>query len=58
MSKKIPELRDKVLNQAKSPCLGNYVWKCGIGPQMGYFLVLFMLLHTSFIGYQTLYIRN
>ena len=32
---KIPELRDKVLSQAKSPCLGNYVWKCGIGPQMG-----------------------
>ena len=32
---KIPELKDKVLNQAKSPCLGNYVWKCGIGPQMG-----------------------
>lgn len=33
---KIPELREKVLNQAKSPCLGNYIWKCGIGPQMGY----------------------
>ena len=32
---KIPELKDKVLNQAKSPCLGNYIWKCGIGPQMG-----------------------
>lgn len=33
---KIPELRDKVLNQAASPCLGKYVWDCGIGPQMGY----------------------
>ena len=32
---KIPELRQKVLDQAASPCLGNYVWKCGIGPQMG-----------------------
>lgn len=32
---KIPELRNKVLSQAASPCLGNYVWKCGIGPQMG-----------------------
>ena len=31
---KIPELRDKVLNQAASPCLGNYIWKCGVGPQM------------------------
>ena len=32
---KIPELREKVLNQAASPCLGNYIWKCGVGPQMG-----------------------
>ena len=32
---KIPELRDKVLNQAASPCLGNYIWKCGVGPQKG-----------------------
>lgn len=32
---KIPELRDKILEQAKSPCLGRYVWECGIGPQMG-----------------------
>lgn len=29
---KIPELRDKVLKQAKSPCLGNYIWKCGVAP--------------------------
>ena len=32
---KIPALREQVLSQAKSPCLGNYVWTCGIGPQMG-----------------------
>lgn len=32
---KIPALREQVLNQAASPCLGNYVWTCGIGPQMG-----------------------
>ena len=32
---KIPELQKKVLDQAKSPCLGHYVWKCGVGPQMG-----------------------
>ena len=32
---KIPELRAKVLEQAASPCLGNYIWTCGIGPQMG-----------------------
>ena len=32
---KIPELQKKVLEQAASPCLGHYVWKCGVGPQMG-----------------------
>ena len=32
---KIPALREQVLSQAKSPYLGNYVWTCGIGPQMG-----------------------
>ena len=32
---KIPELREKVLNQAKSLRLGQYVWTYGLGPQMG-----------------------
>ena len=32
---KIPELQKKVLEQAASPCLGHYIWKCGVGPQMG-----------------------
>ena len=32
---KIPELKEKVLTQAKSEKLGQYIWKCGIGPQMG-----------------------
>lgn len=31
----IPALKEKVLRQAKSKKLGEYVWKCGIGPQMG-----------------------
>ena len=45
---KIPELRDKVLNQAASPCLGNYIWKCGVGPQMGYsFSVVMALTHLT-----------
>ena len=39
---KIPELKEKVLKQAKSPALGEYVWKYGIGPQMGY---AFSLIH-------------
>lgn len=29
---KIPELHDKVLAQAKTKALGQYVWQCGIGP--------------------------
>jgi len=32
---KIPALHQQVLDQAKSPELGKYVWECGIGPQMG-----------------------
>lgn len=32
---KIPELHQKVLAQAKSPLLGQYIWKYGVGPQMG-----------------------
>ena len=32
---KIPELHEKVLNQANSSALGRYVWKHGVGPQMG-----------------------
>ncbi len=55
---KIPELRDKVLEQAKSPCLGNYVWKCGIGPQMGYSFSIIHALAYSFIGYQTMYVAT
>ncbi len=55
---KIPELREKVLNQAASPCLGNYVWRCGLGPQMGYSFSIIHALAYSFIGYQTLFIAN
>lgn len=32
---KIPELKEKILTQAKSSNLGQYVWKYGVGPQMG-----------------------
>ena len=55
---KIPELREKVLQQAASPCLGNYVWKCGIGPQMGYSFSIIHALAYSFIGFQTMYIAT
>ena len=55
---KIPELRDKVLKQAASPCLGNYVWKCGIGPQMGYSFSIIHALAYSFIGFQTMFVAT
>ena len=55
---KIPELRDKVLTQAKSSCLGHYVWACGVGPQMGYSFSIIHALAYSFIGFQTMYIAT
>ena len=55
---KIPELRDKVLNSAKSRALGEYVWKCGIGPQMGYSFSKIHALAYSMIGVQTLYLAT
>jgi len=45
---KIPELREKILNTAKSSALGNYIWKNGVGPQMGYsFSVVMALTHLT-----------
>lgn len=54
----IPQLREKVLTQASSPCLGNYIWTCGVGPQMGYSFSIIHALAYSFIGYQTIYIAT
>ena len=55
---KIPELRNKVLTQAKSSCLGHYVWACGVGPQMGYSFSIIHALAYSFIGFQTMFIAT
>ena len=55
---KIPELREKVLTQAASTNLGRYVWKCGIGPQMGYSFSVIHALAYSFIGYQTAFLAT
>ena len=55
---KIPELKQKVLDQARSAALGLYVWKCGIGPQMGYSFSIIHALAYSFIGYQTMFIAT
>ena len=55
---KIPELKEKVLTQATSKNLGEYVWKYGIGPQMGYSFSIIHALAYSFIGFQTLFIST
>ena len=55
---KIPSLRQQVLDQATSPCLGHYIWSCGIGPQMGYSFSVIHALAYSFIGFQTIYIAT
>ena len=55
---KIPELKKKVLEQASSPKLGEYVWRFGAGPQMGYSFSVIHALAYSFIGVQTLYIAT
>ena len=55
---KIPALRQQVLDQAASPCLGNYIWTCGVGPQMGYSFSIIHALAYSFIGFQTMYIAS
>ena len=55
---KIPALHEKVLAQAASEKLGQYVWKCGVGPQMGYSFSVIHALAYSFIGVQTLYIAT
>lgn len=54
--KKIPALRKQVLSQAKSEKLGQYVWRFGAGPQMGYSFSVIHALAYSFIGAQTLYL--
>ena len=55
---KIPALRQKVLDQAKSPALGKYIWQYGAGPQMGYSFSIIHALAYSFIGMQTLYLAT
>ena len=48
---RIPELRTKILKQAKSKNLGNYIWKYGVKPQMGYsFSVVMALTHLTYLS--------
>ena len=55
---KIPALHEKVLKSARSQLLGEYVWKNGIGPQMGYSFSLIHALAYSILGLQTGYIAT
>ena len=55
---KIPQLREDVLTKAATHNLGQYVWDCGVGPQMGYSFSIIHALAYSFIGYQTAYIAT
>lgn len=55
---KIPELHKQVMEKATSQQLGEYVWKYGIGPQMGYSFSIIHALAYSFIGMQTLYLAT
>ena len=55
---KIPELHQKVLEQATSPALGRYVWDTGIGPQVGYSFSQIHATAYSFIGFQTVYLAT
>ena len=55
---KIPQLHEDELSKAKSDNLGQYVWDCGVGPQMGYSFSIIHALAYSFIGYQTAYIAT
>ena len=55
---KIPELHEKILKQAKTSALGQYVWKCGVGPQLGYSFSLIHALAYSFIGVQSLFLAT
>ena len=55
-TKRIPEMKDKVLSRAKRPELGKYIWNCGVKPQMTYSFSIIHALAYSFIGFQTAYL--
>lgn len=55
---KIPELHQKILNQASSSKLGAYVYETAIKPQLGYSFSRIHSLAYSFIGLQTLYLAT
>lgn len=54
---KIPDLKKEVISRAKSQVLGEYVWKYGIGPSMGYAFSVIHALAYSFVALQSLYLN-
>ena len=57
-TKRIPELRKKIIAKAKSKNLGKYIWECGIKPQAAYSFSIIHALAYSFIGVQTAYLAT
>lgn len=55
---KIPTLKQEVLTRATSPKLGEYVWRSGVEPQLGYSFSMIHALAYSMIGAQTLYLAT
>lgn len=55
-TKRIPEMKDKVLTRATRPEMGKYIWNCGVKPQMTYSFSIIHALAYSFIGFQTAYL--
>lgn len=51
----IPIIEEKVLNQATSPLLGQYIWEHGAKPQMSYSFSQIHATVYSLIGFQTVY---
>ena len=54
----IPILRENVLSKAKSPKLGEYVWKFGVMTQLGYSFSYIHGCSYSMIGYQTAFLAT
>lgn len=55
---KIPELRAKIAESAKSSAIGRYEWDAVARPQLGYSFSDIHALAYSFIGYQTAFIAT
>ena len=50
---KIPFLHDEIMKRASRKELGDYIWKAGVGPQMGYSFSVIHATSYSYIGVQS-----